>query len=332
MSTYEVEENSNSSKNLKVMAIMTGGTIFMKRDEQNHLEVRENNDNVEIEVEIEPMCNLKDSSDMSFADWNSIGRKINDNYKKFNGFVVLYGTDTMTQAACALSFMLENLAKPVVFTGSQIPIFEARNDGLNNFISSIIIAGTSRIPEVVICFNNKVFRGNRCVKVDSQHFDAFESPSIEPLAVLGVYIEYNSKLFQPASEGIFELVQMESKNILTVTLNPATDTEQIKSIMADGVQGAVVRSYGCGNGPSKVAEELNKLAQQKVIVIVSQCLHTKVTCEYKTGLLQDRVIVSGNDLTPEAAFAKLSYLMTKYPDDVDRQRELMTTCLRGEMS
>ncbi|KAK6979395.1 L-asparaginase [Biomphalaria glabrata] len=353
--------SSNNNAGIKVLVIMTGGTLFMERDKDNlfkpsekkislvldqmtslqyfkketakpsyTLEFMENCTPKWIQVEITEM-ELKDSSEMSFKDWNLICEILESNHDKYNGFVIIYGTDTMTQAGSALSFMCENLDRSIVLTGAQIPIFEARNDSWNNLISSVIVAGTSNLHEVMICFHNKLYRGNRCVKVDSRNFEAYESPNFEPLAILGVDIEYKMRESSLKREGTFQVFQMEKKNIVSLVLQGASDVDSIKPLFDATIQGVVVHAYGSGNGPIKVAESLRDLANQKLVVVVSQCLHTRVEEAYVTGLVHGNV-VSGSDMTPDTAFMKMCYLLNKFPGKVDLQRQEMRKSIRGEMS
>ncbi|KAK0045164.1 L-asparaginase [Biomphalaria pfeifferi] len=355
--------SSNNNADIKVLAIMTGGTLFMERNKDNlfklssekkislildqmtslqyfkketskpiyTLEFMENCTPKRIQMEIIEMSELKDSSNMSFEDWNLICEKLESNHDKYNGFVIIIGTDTMTQAASALSFMCENLDRSIVLTGAQIPIFEARNDSWNNLISSVIVAGTSNLHEVMICFHNKLYRGNRCVKVDSRNFEAYESPNFEPLAILGVDIKYKMRESSLTREGTFQVFQMEEKNIVRLVLQGPSDVDIIKSYFDAHIQGVVVYAYGSGNGPIKVAESLRDLANKKLVVVVSQCLHTIVEEAYVTGLVQGNV-VSGSDMTPDTAFLKMCYLLNKFPGNVDLQRQEMRKSIRGEMS
>ncbi|KAJ8939635.1 hypothetical protein NQ314_011055, partial [Rhamnusium bicolor] len=192
---------------------------------------------------------LLDSSNMSCKEWNRIAKDIVSNYNKFDGFVVVHGTDTMAYTSSALSFMLEGLGKPVVITGSQIPIFETRSDAKDNFLSSLIIAGSYDIPEVCVFFANKLFRGNRTAKISSYEFDAFDSPNYHTLADVGIDVK--------------------------------------KSYLTPPTQGLVIQSYGTGNLPSNrldILRVLKDAVERNILIInITQCTRGAVCSSYECG-------------------------------------------------
>ena len=193
---------------------------------------------------------LLDSSCMGPSDWVKIAHEIEQNYERFDGFVVIMGTDTMAYASSALSFMLENLTKPVVFTGSQIPFYEVYNDARRNFIVSMIFASTGAFNEVCICFNDRLLRANRSVKVNSTSLLAFDSPNYPPLATLGAFINENRELGLPTPMGFFRVHTKLLAKVVVLKLVPGFDDESIMALIQYSTQlkGVVLEMYGTGNG------------------------------------------------------------------------------------
>lgn len=281
---------------------------------------------------------LLDSSNATMDDWARIALDIRAHYEQFDGFVVLHGTDTMAYTASALSFMLENLGKSVIITGSQIPIFEPRSDGRENLLNSLIIAGNFIIPEVTLMFNNKLFRGNRTSKVSINDLDAFASPNMAPLATIGVNIEVNWKsVFQ---QNRMEKCRVNSKlnrNVGLLRLFPSITLEVVRAFLTPPVQGVVLQTYGAGNGPTArldLLDEIRRATLRGVLIVnCSQCSQGSIQTVYETGsALCDVGVVSGSDMTPEAALAKLSYVLSKSEWSHATKKEMMQANLRGELT
>lgn len=279
---------------------------------------------------------LLDSSNMSMDDYVRIAEDIKKFYDKVDGFVVLHGTDTLSYTASALSFMLENLGKPVVITGSQIPIFEPRTDGRDNFQGAILLAGRYLIPEVSVYFNQQLFRGNRTTKLSADELDAFGSPNMRPLVKMGINIEVDWKsIIAMKPEGVFQVETKLCRNVALLRLFPSITTETVRAYLQHPMQGVVLQTYGAGNFPSHrtdLLQELKTASDRGVIIVnITQCLRGSVTTDYETGLvLQKAGIVSGADMTLEAALAKLSYVLAKNCSNLEKKM-MMQSNLRGEL-
>ncbi|XP_026159330.1 60 kDa lysophospholipase isoform X4 [Mastacembelus armatus] len=281
---------------------------------------------------------LLDSSNMTTDDWGRIGKDIEKNYENYDGFVILHGTDTMAYTASALSFMCEHLGKPIILTGSQVPIYEMRNDGRDNLLGALLIAGQFVIPEVCLYFYNKLYRGNRVTKVDAGSFNAFNSPNLAPLATAEVDITINwDTVWRANTTAKFQVRTELNRNVGLLRLFPGITAATVRAFLQPPMEGVVLETYGSGNAPDNrpdLLEELKKATDSGVIIInCTQCLRGTVCTSYATGkVLMDSGLIAGGDMTPEAALSKLSYVLAKKDVDLDAKKKMMSQNLRGEMS
>ena len=282
---------------------------------------------------------LLDSSNMTPHDWICIGRDIVEHYAAYDGFIVLHGTDTMAYTASALPFFLQGLRKPVILTGSQIPLCEIRNDARANLITSMAIAADYPAPEVCLYFGDKLLRGCRAVKVDADGLDAFDSPNYPPLGTVGVKIEIDaSHLTPPSSADELVLVNpVVDATVVAFRLFPGLSPELLCNVLRPPLQGLVLETYGVGNGPDRDQAFLAVIKEATdrgvVVVDVTQCLRGSVRLgEYATGAaLAKAGVISGYDLTAEAALCKLFYLFSAgYTPEQVRAKMVQNLC--GELT
>lgn len=338
----------------RVLLIYTGGTIGMNRNpltkalepfDFEHLisnvpELKQFDTHISTYQFSPPI----DSSDMSPALWIELAHVITDRYNDFDGFVVLHGTDTMSFTASALSYMLENLSKPVIFTGSQLPIGQLRTDGKENIITSIEIAaahhqdGSAVVPEVGIYFNGHLMRGNRTTKQSADGFNAFESFNYPHLADAGVQISYHTEFIHKPNLKKSMIPQLKlDNNVIIFSLFPGIREDLIRHIIATpNLRSIVMRTFGSGNAPQNpwlISALREGCRRGKVIINISQCLQGCVEMgRYDTGFqLQEAGVISGYDGTVEAAVTKLMYLQAKY-DDPDQVRKFMKQSICGEIT
>ena len=285
-----------------------------------------------------------DSSAMTPQDWVSIAKVIEKNYEDFDGFVVLHGTDTMAYTASALSYMLQNLRKPVVITGSQLPIGEVRTDGEENLITALQVAaardsdGTPMVQEVAILFEDYLWRGNRATKHSSDNFNAFKSSNYPRLARVGLGITYRKEvMLRCKNEEPFKVVYNLDNNVMYLNLFPGIGEKCLKHILATpGLKGVVMKTFGAGNGPTSewFLHTIRDAVERGIVIVnVSQCENGMVTPgRYESGTgLSAAGVISGHDLTSEAAITKLMFLFGQGYDPATVKLE-MERPLAGEMS
>ncbi|MBQ7662600.1 asparaginase [Prevotella sp. E13-27] len=338
----------------KVLLIYTGGTIGMNCNPRTkalepfdfeHLlsNVPELNQ-FDTEISTYQFLPPIDSSDMSPMRWTDLSHVIADNYDNYDGFVVLHGTDTMAYTASALSYMLENLTKPVIFTGSQLPIGQLRTDGKENLITSIEIAaaknqdGTAIVPEVGIYFNGHLLRGNRTTKQSADGFNAFESFNYPHLVEAGVNITYHKEMIRKPdfSKPMTPHFKLDN-NVIIFSLFPGVREDLIRHIIATpNLKSIVMRTFGSGNAPQNpwlISALKEGTRKGKVIINISQCLEGRVEMgRYDTGYqLKEAGVVSGFDSTVESAVTKLMFLQSQY-DDPEQIRRYMQRSIRGEIT
>ena len=338
-----------------ILLIYTGGTIGMKQDEKTLALVPFDFSQILNEVpelkkfgyEIDSFSfnPVIDSSDVAPAFWVELCGIIKKNYSRYDGFVILHGTDTMSYTASALSFMLENLEKPVVLTGSQLPIGMLRTDGKENIISSIEVAaatgkdGKAMVPEVCVFFESQLYRGNRTTKYNAENFRAFRSANYPVLAEAGIHIKYNRQFINYPKKWDNQLkVNLKlDTNIAIIKVFPGISVSEIDAIMnIKGGRAVILETYGSGNAPTSTPflKSIERgIKKGRIIVNVSQCQAGSVDMDaYATGVALKKLgVICGYDSTTEAAIVKLFVLMGKYPDN-KKVEEKMLISLSGEVT
>lgn len=336
----------------RVLLIYTGGTIGMVQDASSKQlkpfdfseltkHIPELN-RLDVEIETKSFDTPIDSSDMNPEHWAAMVRIIESNYDEFDGFVILHGSDTMAFTASALSFMLENLAKPVVLTGSQLPIGVIRTDGKENVITAIEIAaakhnGAPIVPEVCVYFEYQLYRGNRTHKRSAQHFDAFITPNYPVLAEAGITIQYNHNAIRAYNSRPLTTRKNLNTNIGVLSLYPGITQSTIEPILYNPQTEAIImRTFGSGNGstnPAFIQSLELAIRQGKIIYNVTQCNAGSVNQgQYETsGAFQRIGVVSGFDITFEAAITKLMYLLGSGLSHTE-VKSYLTQDLRGEIT
>lgn len=328
-----------------ILLIYTGGTIGMQKDkESSSLKTVNFKDltssipelkNPELRVHHNSLKKVIDSSNMDKNYWIEIAEKIKENYSEMDGFVVLHGSDTMAYSASALSFMLDGLKKPVIFTGSQIPIGSRRTDAKENLITSIEIAASGKIQEVCIYFEDKLLRGNRTVKVNTEQFEAFSSPNFPSLAEVGISIKYNPANFFKSSQEFLSIKSNLTEDVAILKLFPSI-TKKVVSSVLNSANNIVLETFGAGNTTNKEWFILClKTAINKGVFIVncSQCLSGEVKQgKYETSTYLNKFgVVSAKDMTTESAITKLMYL-DGICTNLEEKKTLFIKSLRGEIS
>lgn len=332
----------------KILILNTGGTISSVKTKTGYQPLREHvatilaatpafshQDMPHYEIyEYEP---LLDSSNLTCEHWNQLAADIQTHYDDFDGFVIFHGTDTLAYTASALSFMLEHLNKPVILTGSQIPLSEVRNDAVENALISTWLCAHQPIHEVCVYFNQRLLRGNRTQKISSTRFNAFDSLNFPHLAEIGTHINMASGLLLPESLAPFRVQTLRPVTIANFRLWPGISFDLLEALLNMPIEALVLETYGSGNAPNQMPRFFNLLekAAQKGIIIVnsSQCMHGQVRMnQYATGYaLKEIGLVSGHDMTPETIYCKLLYLLSKY-ETLATIKEKMEQPLVGELS
>lgn len=330
-----------------VYIVYTGGTIGMQRSEHGYvpatgfLEEQMRADPVLSHPDlpdyvIHELTPLLDSSNMSPADWQRIGQDIADNYESYDGFIVLHGTDTMAYSASALSFLFDGLAKPVVFTGSQIPLCELRNDARENLVTSLLIAGGGLVPEVCLLVGDQLLRGNRSTKVSAASFQAFQSPNYPPLGKAGVELTIDHEALEPPTGRPFAFQCPGHPQVADLRLFPGISPELLRSFLQPPLEGAVLHTYGVGNAPThpEFLAALREATERGVVIVnCTQCLEGCVDMnDYETGRrLLEVGLISGYDMTSEAALTKLFWLLSLRLSREEVKRRMQLN-LRGELT
>ena len=339
----------------KVLLISTGGTITMVRDKVSGALVPADMETFkafmpelfagEIEVDIQAFSPLLDSSDVNPDCWVRMAQTVYDRYDEYDGFVILHGTDTMSYSASALSFMLENLSKPVVFTGSQLPVGVLRSDAKENLLTAIEIAaakdedGNAIVPEVTIYFEDRLFRANRTTKRNAEHFSAFNSYNYPALAKAGVHITYQPHLVHYSDPN--EPLRLHTSfdcNVAVLKLFPGIQQPIVHALLRTrGLKGVVLETFGAGNAPSDkwLYRELKAAVDRGVIIVnKTQCNTGSVEMGlYAVSLnLMKAGVLSGYDITPEALLTQMMLLLGENPDDTEKVRDLLGQEICGELT
>ena len=335
-------------KRKKVLIINTGGTIGMKPTENGYAPfpgyLREAIDSISDmkragmpDFDLIEMPSVLDSSNVSVAEWNEIGKIIYENYEDYDGYVILHGTDTMAYTASALSFILKNNSKPIILTGSQIPLCEIRSDGVDNLVTSVIIAAEGVVREVSLYFGSRLLRGNRATKMSADGLRAFDSPNYPHLAEVGISIRYNlSALLAPSGEKI-SYHPFSNVPIGVIKVFPGVQFSLFESIMTDKLSGIVLEGFGTGNIPDKSGELLPIIRKAfdagTLVVVSSQCPEGAVSLgAYETSTPLKRAgAIGGSDMTTEAAVAKLYHLRSLGIPTPDAA-EFIRTNIAGELT
>jgi L-asparaginase len=340
-------------KESAVLLLFTGGTISMSEDPATGAlrpidfdrlqELMPELKQTGIKIKSIPFLPLIDSSDVHPEVWERMALIIQENYDAYDGFVILHGTDTMAYSASAMSFMLENLSKPVIFTGAQLPIGMMRSDAKENLLTAIEIAsakesGQPIVPEVCIFFEDTLFRGNRTTKKNAEHFNAFNSYNYPPLAKAGVHIKYfRSYIHYPSSGTKLRVRTRIDQNVAILKLFPGISEHTVNAILnIPNLKAVVLESFGAGNAPRKTwfFDALRSATERGIIIVnKSQCSTGSVEMgRYETSLnLVNAGVMSAYDSTTEAIVTKLMYLLGEY-NNTDEIKHRLSVSMCGEMT
>ncbi|MBR6844505.1 MAG: type I asparaginase [Bacteroidales bacterium] len=333
----------------KVLIVYTGGTIGMVQDENGSLHpfaLDRIYDAVpqlhacKYGIDSVTLDQIIDSSNMSPSMWADIADIIEHRYNDYDGFVVLHGTDTMAYTASALSFMFKNLGKPIILTGSQLPLGMLRSDGRENIISALEIASGQEavIPEVCIFFENHLYRGNRSTKLNAENFDAFGSYNYPSLAKVGINIRFKEHLFLPMPAEPLMVRKNFDTRVAVLKLFPGIGESVVRALLGTpDLQGAVIETYGSGNAPTDdwFINAIDDAIKRGVIVMnVTQCKAGAVKMrQYAASCDMDRIgVIGAGDITIEAAITKMMYLLGNFPGDKEHVKLRLSQSLRGEIT
>ena len=341
------------SQHSKILLIYTGGTIGMVNDPKTGRLKAFDFDNLyknvpelkqfKYKIDVDSIENPIDSSEMNVSNWSDIAHTIFDKYNDYDGFVVLHGTDTMAYTASALSFMLQGLKKPIIFTGSQLPIGQIRTDGKENLITAIEIAGLknrkgeSLIQEVAIYFEYSLYRGNRSSKVSANHFEAFDSPNYPLLAVAGVDIDFNRSAFLKTTLTQLKLFTEFDTNVALLKLYPSMPISLVLAVFDNKqFKAVIIEAFGSGNTfyNDQFYEKLNHFTSNGgIVIVITQCTKGKVKLGHyeSSKLFVDAGAINGKDATTEAIITKTMYALGKFKT-IDEQKDFMSKSCCGEQS
>ena len=337
----------------RILMIYTGGTIGMVNDPDTSSLVPFDFDNIvkkvpelrsfDFLIKSHSFSPPIDSSDINPSVWAELVTLIEKNYDDFDGFVILHGTDTMAYTASALSFMLHNLSKPVILTGSQIPLGTIRTDGKENLITALEIAaaqknGQAMVPEVCIYFQDKLFRGNRTTKYNAENFRAFRSDNYPPLAKAGIHIKYNYPFIRYSTDGgDFYVSKKMNTNVALLKIFPGINQNVVNAVLnIPGIEAVVLETFGSGNATTAqwFLDEIEDALNSGLLILnVTQCLAGSVDMEkYATGAgLHELGVISGHDITTESAITKLMYLLEE-KESKEEIKNFLNMSLKGEIN